>query len=772
MVLVAEAYFDGLSKKFSAVAQQVPSLTKLRRRLILSGEDGLRDVFACGMARHSGSPAEIRFKEDDVMSEFAMVELKLEEALEALRKAAPVNQDQETKSADAAGASVGGSSDTQKQQQAEVSKSDGHGAQGNTTDPQLAEAADQEDWAEARARMDDVLLVMETPRVTQGALTMPAEMNPLPAGTMFVIPAPARTRGKPSKAVNFKSVRKYFPLTWMTDVHCLLICLGHDPSSLGRFKEKLEGAYPVIGRCAWIPTYGTVPVLQHPKKMESGAGYVEHLAVAVGKGCPPISLPGWISGVLAYPKEDVRIVANCSHDPCPTSTSIAKRFLVPFPEQQEPKKAPSQSVVSALLGCSDDDGEEVPKKEVADSAESSEDSSGDEEVAQHHPDSTQKGGGWTRNFRQGMAPETWLRIFGYILPPKVILTGGLHCQPGLIMAVLLYNDGRVGLSQCPCVVFHPREHKGNDAPAQAAHLAAHVLDRITQAYHNSQMDLSKKKPARGIRRNAGDSAAKGGPSGSSAGGPAEVVKVEKLITINGNSKWNATSKDEEVLFPVQGMEENDSDTEACGGDCACLDSNVLSKRNTATMEKHGLKVKMSPAACAPGYGVFATKALENGIEIPIKGPVFDSIAELESWLAKQNPATARSMALKVVQLNFSVDNCPQAKYKVMTQLLGFINDFRGIAPRPNAILQWKADRPMDQHSLVCKLTSCVDVDKEILINYGPKHPTGSQVCKARKRKLGADGAGGMKKAKAAQFLGVFNQPVGSGQAFSQATPTP
>ena len=130
MVPVAEAYFDGLSKKFSAVAQQVPSLTKLRRRLILSGEDGLRDVFACGMARHSGSPAEIRFKEDDAMSEFAMVEVKLEEALEVVRKAAPVNQDQETTSADAvvatdapgssAGASAECISDTQKQQSADA----------------------------------------------------------------------------------------------------------------------------------------------------------------------------------------------------------------------------------------------------------------------------------------------------------------------------------------------------------------------------------------------------------------------------------------------------------------------------------------------------------------------------------------------------------------------------------------------------------------------------------------------------------------------------
>ena len=76
------------------------------------------------------------------------------------------------------------------------------------------------------------------------------------------------------------------------------------------------------------------------------------------------------------------------------------------------------------------------------------------------------------------------------------------------------------------------------------------------------------------------------------------------------------------LTRIVTKEEADSDTETCGGDSACMESGVLSKRNTCAMNKYGLKVKTSPAQCQLGCGLFATKVLKVGSEFPVKGPFF------------------------------------------------------------------------------------------------------------------------------------------------------
>ena len=78
------------------------------------------------------------------------------------------------------------------------------------------------------------------------------------------------------------------------------------------------------------------------------------------------------------------------------------------------------------------------------------------------------------------------------------------------------------------------------------------------------------------------------------------------------------------------------------------------------------------------------------------------------------------MASRVVELYFQG---PEAgthivRYKVMSQLTGFVNDFRGIQHRANAMLTWNPDRPLGQHSLMLKLTSQLAKEQEILIYYG------------------------------------------------------
>ena len=85
-------------------------------------------------------------------------------------------------------------------------------------------------------------------------------------------------------------------------------------------------------------------------------------------------------------------------------------------------------------------------------------------------------------------------------------------------------------------------------------------------------------------------------------------------------------------------------------------------------------------------------------------------------------STARSMALKTVELWFqgSEEGQSHCKYKIMSQVVGFVNDFHGIQQRPTAKLCWNPERALGQHSLKLKLTQNVEADKEIVISYGTR----------------------------------------------------
>ncbi|MCP4242246.1 MAG: hypothetical protein GY772_16955 [bacterium] len=60
----------------------------------------------------------------------------------------------------------------------------------------------------------------------------------------------------------------------------------------------------------------------------------------------------------------------------------------------------------------------------------------------------------------------------------------------------------------------------------------------------------------------------------------------------------------------------------------------------------------------------------------------------------------------------------------MTGLAGFVNSSYGIVQRPSAVLEFNAERPLGEHSLVLKLAQTVTGGQEITIAYGPKHPVG------------------------------------------------
>ena len=86
------------------------------------------------------------------------------------------------------------------------------------------------------------------------------------------------------------------------------------------------------------------------------------------------------------------------------------------------------------------------------------------------------------------------------------------------------------------------------------------------------------------------------------------------------------------------------------------------------------------------------------------------------------------MALKTVELWFkgSEEGQSHCKFKIMSQAVGFANDFHGIQQRPNAKLCWNSDRAFGQRSLKLKLVANVEADKEIVISYGMKHYFGKR----------------------------------------------
>ena len=83
--------------------------------------------------------------------------------------------------------------------------------------------------------MSDVLTVFDSvPTLVHAREGVPASVGELPAGTLFVMPAPRHTRGDVNKTVHFKSLKEAGALAWLSDEHMLLLSLAHD---LGAFKN-------------------------------------------------------------------------------------------------------------------------------------------------------------------------------------------------------------------------------------------------------------------------------------------------------------------------------------------------------------------------------------------------------------------------------------------------------------------------------------------------------------------------------------------------------
>ena len=136
---------------------------------------------------------------------------------------------------------------------------------------------------------------------------------------------------------------------------------------------------------------------------------------------------------------------------------------------------------------------------------------------------------------------------------------------------------------------------------------------------------------------------------------------------------------------------------------------------------------------------------------------------MEEWLSTMPAATATAMATKIVELWFrgSEEGQVHCKYKVMSQVVGFVNDHHGIQQRPNAILQWNPERPLGQHSLMLKLTTTVEADQEIVISYRRKHRFG-------RRKLTLPGIPNAKKRRTTRGIAsAMSKAIGSASTSAQ-----
>eukprot|EP00973_Karenia_brevis_P030887 4259404-Karenia_brevis.AAC.1 len=93
--------------------------------------------------------------------------------------------------------------------------------------------------------------------------------------------------------------------------------------------------------------------------------------------------------------------------------------------------------------------------------------------------------------------------------------------------------------------------------------------------------------------------------------------------------------------------------------------------------------------------------------MPIKGPWFTDLKQLEEYLSSAHPATGNCWSLRVVQVRVTANSAGKDKdllHKVMTNAIGFVNDYHNLSQRPNAQLVWDPDRGLGEHTLRLKIT--------------------------------------------------------------------
>ena len=211
--------------------------------------------------------------------------------------------------------------------------------------------------------------------------------------------------------------------------------------------------------------------------------------------------------------------------------------------------------------------------------------------------------------------------------------------------------------------------------------------------------------------------------------------MTKLIQVPGNygkdAKFPRKPSGEEIVQP-------DSDDDGGNDASSNTDQNVLKRRNARFLAKYNLKVQHSSELS--GHGLFVTKDWPAGTQVPVKGPWFKTLTEVQAFLAPLAPAAQTMFACRVVRVSVSSSGdddtsggagAPEPLYKVMTCPVGFVNHFTQLSNQPNCALTWVSGVGLGEHTLTLKTTKIVKAGVQLLLNYGPLHLCSSKVRKAK-----------------------------------------
>ena len=244
------------------------------------------------------------------------------------------------------------------------------------------------------------------------------------------------------------------------------------------------------------------------------------------------------------------------------------------------------------------------------------------------------------------------------------------------------------------------------------------------------------RPALGLLRHRPRSSLAPVQGTDGQGASSHLPEVTKFIQIADNYGKDAA-------FPLKPSGEempqvdSDDDGDAPSGD---VSQAILGRRNQRFLAKHSVKVQMSSETI--GVGLFVTKDWPAGAQVPVKGPWFETLPEVQKFLAEMPDAAQTMFGCRVVRVFVSSsadrdtsDGKPEAIYKVITCLVGFVNHFTGLSNQPNCVLTWVSGVGLGEYTLTLKTTKIVKAGGPLLLNCRPFHQ-----CSAKPRKVGAKAA--------------------------------
>ena len=128
------------------------------------------------------------------------------------------------------------------------------------------------------------------------------------------------------------------------------------------------------------------------------------------------------------------------------------------------------------------------------------------------------------------------------------------------------------------------------------------------------------------------------------------------------------------------------------------------------MGKFGFDLHRSPEKCDPGNGLFSRSGTPAGTRVPAKGPWFDIIEKAQTWMRTLHPASQGQMLNRIIELyckcaNGDASQPAKPMYKVLTGIVGFVNDNHKISRKPNAELEVNPDAPLGEHTIQMRIVS-------------------------------------------------------------------